>query len=240
MAASALWNVPPAHAAKFVLAPVAVYYAQIPLIAGRTVTAVTLPDNRDLHLFDIGVPVAATFDSLPPALDDTALVPARDALEGNYDGAGRSYNSAALATAGLRPGAPVTSQGVTFRWPQYGGGRFDNVRAEGQTIAVSGTGGVLGFLGSATAGTQAGQVKIQYVNGSSESATLTFASWRADRAADGGRVVATVPWNQAAGSGRQQVSVYSAVIPLRAGQAVASVTLPDNFDIHVFAIAVGR
>jgi hypothetical protein len=53
--------------------------------------------------------------------------------------------------------------------------------------------------------------------------------------------VATVPWNDAPGStlGAHQVSVYSATVPLAAGKTVASVTLPENFNMHVFAIATG-
>mgnify|MGYP001262310778 CR=1 FL=1 len=246
IAAAAPWNIPPAHAAKFRPAPVAVYYAQIRLNPAMTITSVTLPDDRDLHLFDVGVPAVASYASLSSAFDDTALVPAAAALDGNYDGDGHSYDSASLSAAGLRPGASVTVQGVRFRWPDYRPGHFDNVRAEGQSIAVSGSGRVLGFLGSATTGTrstttgtQSGTVRIQYADGSVQSATLTFASWQANHAADGGRVVATVPWNRASGASRKQVSVYSAVLPLRPGRTVASVTLPVNFYLHVFAIAVG-
>jgi hypothetical protein len=37
----------------------------------------------------------------------------------------------------------------------------------------------------------------------------------------------------------RQVSVYSAVVSLDAGKTVASVTLPEHFTMHIFAIAVG-
>jgi beta-glucosidase len=68
-----------------------------------------------------------------------------------------------------------------------------------------------------------------------------MADWYADSAVPGGTVVATVPWNQAPGTtlGPHQVSVYSATVPLAAGKTVASVTLPTNFNLHVFAMAVG-
>ena len=67
-------------------------------------------------------------------------------------------------------------RGVSFTWPSYAPGAFDNVRASGQTIALSGAGSELGF---------------------------------------------------------------PAVVPLDAGKTVASVTLPEDFDMHIFAIAVG-
>lgn len=162
-------------------------------------------------------------------------------LDGNYDGGGYSFQADALSAAGLAPGACVTAQGVTFTWPSFGPGSYDNVRAAGQTIALSGTGSVLGFLGAGANGTQSGTVTVHYTDGTSATATLSFADWYADSAVSGGTVVATVPWNQAPGStlGAHQVSVYSATIPLTAGKTVASVTLPDNFQHHVFAISVG-
>jgi beta-glucosidase len=146
-----------------------------------------------------------------------------------------------MAAAGLTPGAAVTAQGVSFTWPHYAPGSFDNLRAEGQTIHLSGSGSTLGFLGSGGFGTQSGTITIGYTDGTTQSATLTFADWYADNPVAGGTIVATVPWNPAPGStlGAHQVSVYSAVIPLAAGKTVASVTLPTNFNLHVFAVAAG-
>jgi hypothetical protein len=41
-------------------------------------------------------------------------------------------------------------------------------------------------------------------------------------------------------AGRPAVgAVYSATVPLAAGKTVASVTLPTNFDMRIFAIAAG-
>lgn len=239
IAASALWNVPPAHASAYRPTPVSVYYTQIPVDASKRIASVTLPRNADLHLFDIGVPAAARYSTVSSACDDTGLAPASAAREGNYDGAGHSYDSAALAADGLKPGAPVTAQGVRFTWPGYAPGHFDNIRAEGQTIGVPGKGRVLGFLGAGALGTQRGMVTIHYTDGSSQSAILSFADWLANRAASGGTAVATVPWNRVQGAGPRQVSVYSATVPLEAGKTVASVTLPVDVNMHVFAIAEG-
>jgi beta-glucosidase len=202
---------------------------------------VTIPDNPLLHLFDIGVPSAATYSSVTSAYDDEGLAPAATPLDGNYDGGGYSFNSDALPAAGLAVGAKVTAQGVAFTWPDYAPGRADNLRAEGQTVAVAGSGTVLGFLGAGGFGTQSGTVTITYTDGSTQTATLSFADWYADSAVSGGTVVATVPWNDAPGStlGAHQVSVYSATVPLQSGKTVASVTLPTNFNMHIFAMAAG-
>jgi beta-glucosidase len=220
---------------------VSVYYAQIPVDPGKTIASVTLPDNPQLHLFDVGVPTSASYSSVTSAYDDTGLAPSASALDGNYDGAGYSYDSGALPAAGLSPGAQVTAQGVRFTWPKYAPGSFDNLRAEGQTVAVPGSGSVLGLLGAGAFGTQTGTVTITYTDGTTQSASVSFADWYANGAAPGGTVVATVPWNNGSGStrGPHDVSVYSATVRLEAGKTVASVTLPADFNMHVFAIAAG-
>jgi hypothetical protein len=239
LAASALWNVPPAHAAKFTIVPVGVYYTQIAVNPARRIVSVRLPINYDLHLFDIGVPGAARFGSLAAAFDDAGVARPGAAETGSFDGAGRSYDSAALFARGLRPGAGVTAQGVRFTWPDAAPGELDNVRAEGQTIDVSGSGQMLGFLGAGTNGTQTGTVTIHYADGTVEQDTLAFGDWGSGRPVNGGTVIATVPANRARGRTHGRVSVYSAVMPLSPGETVASVTLPDNLNLHIFAIATG-
>jgi beta-glucosidase len=240
IAASGPWNQPPSNTS---LGPhtVAVYYAQIPVDPAKTIASVTLPNNPQLHLFDVGVPSAASYPSVTAAYDDTGLAPAASPLGGNFDGGGFSYDSDALPAAGLAAGASVTAQGVGFTWPSYAPGSFDNVRAEGQTVAVSGSGGVLGFLGAGALGTQSGTVTVNYTDGTSSAATVSFADWFSDSAVAGGTVVGTVPWNEGPGStlGPHQVSVYSATVPLDPGKAVASVALPTDFNMHIFAIAEG-
>jgi hypothetical protein len=239
LAASALWNVPPAHASKFKIAPVGVYYTQIGVNPARRIISVRLPINYDLHIFDIGVPAPARFKSISAAYDDAGVARASAAETGNFDGAGRSYDSAALFARGLRPGAAVTAQGVRFTWPASGPGNLDSVRAEGQTINVTGSGQMLGFLGAGTNGTQRGTVTIHYADGTVEQAPLSFADWGAGRPVSGGTVIATVPANRARGRTHGRVSVYSAVVPLSPGETVASITLPDNLNLHIFAIATG-
>lgn len=240
IAASALWNVPAGQTSAYGPAPVSVYYTQIPVDAAKPIASVTLPRNADLHFFDIGVPAPAHYLSVSSARNDIGLAPASAADQGNYDGDGHSYDSGSLAAKGLKPGASVTAQGVTFTWPRPAPGRFDNIRAQGQTIRIAGTGRVLGFLGAASFGTQRATVTIHYTDGTSATAILSFADWLAGQAAGGGTTVATVPWNRVPGAGQHQVSVYSAAVPLRAGKTVASVTLPVDINMHVFAIAVGR
>jgi hypothetical protein len=238
IAASGLWNVPPGRTSSFGPAPVSVYYARVPLDEFKPIVSVALPDDPNMHFFDFGVPGPAAYVSASSAYDDTGLATPATESAGNFDGAGHSYNSSALATKGLRPGASVTAQGVKFTWPDYGPGQLDNIRAQGQTIGITGKGRVLGFLGAATLGTQRGTVTIQYSDGSTQTVVLTLADWRAGQAASRGTLVATVPSDQP--KGNQLVSVYSATVPLERGKTLVSVTLPVNIDMHVFAIAKGN
>jgi hypothetical protein len=240
IAASALWHVPPALRKSFRPAPVSVYYTQVRLDQSRPIASVTMPDDPNMHFFDIGVTTPATYPTTASAANDTGLTPPSAASYGNFDGAGHSYNWVALARKGLRPAASILAQGVRFTWPGYGMGRPDNIRTQGQTIRISGQGRVLAFLGAATLGTQRGTVTIHYSDGSTQTTVLGLADWRAGKAADGGTIVATVPWNQAAGHRHQLVSVYSATVPLENGKTVVSVTLPVNIDMHIFAIAQGN
>ena len=240
IAATALWNVPAEHAAAYGPAPVSVYYTQIRVNPNRKIATITLPKNADLHLFAIGVPAPARYLSVAAAGNDAAIATAAAPAEANFDGTGHSYDAAALAAKGLKPGAIVTARGVKFTWPRSAPGRPDNVRAEGQTIGLSGAGRVLGFLGAATLGTQRGTITIHYADGSSQPAVVSFADWRADRPAAGDTMVATAAWNRVPGTVSHPVSVYAATVPLEAGKIVASVTLPDNFNLHVFAIAEGN
>lgn len=52
----------------------------------------------------------STFDN-PGVSDDSAI------NAGNFDGGGFSFSAEALAAAGISPGKPVTSGGITYTWP---------------------------------------------------------------------------------------------------------------------------
>ena len=71
------------------------------------------------------------------------------------------------------PGATVTSQGLSYTFPNVAAGTNDNTVAEGQTITMSGS-GTLGFLVSASYGPASGTGTITYTDGSTQSYTLTL------------------------------------------------------------------
>ena len=90
--------------------------------------------------------LAATFDNT--GVTDNSDTSPSPGFEG-FDGDGTTYSAQGLATAGLTPGSTVTADGLTFTWPNVPSAQPDNTMAEGQTIAVSGSGSKLGFLAAA-------------------------------------------------------------------------------------------
>lgn len=177
-----------------------------------------------------------------------------DVTTADFDGVGNSYSAQALAAAGLPRGARVTRDGVTFTWPDVPPGTPDNVLANGQTIALSGAGSTLGFLGATSRGPITGTGTIHYEDGSSGSFRLTLDDYF--NPPDANQAVAVMPYlnaNNARGDGgvpgrrTHTVYVFYAGVPVEAGKPVAGVTLPrvgPNVDggraaMHVFAIGVG-
>ncbi len=192
--------------------------------------------------------VSVPFASLAQAFDNPGITDDTDTTPGNFDGGGQSYSEQTLATDGLTPGATVTHDGLTFTWPDAPPGTNDNVLAGGQTIALSGSGSTLGFLGSGAYGTASGPGTVIYSDGTRQSFTLSFSDWYSNSPQPGGDVLDTFPYhNSQTGRAANAVSIYYASVPLKAGKTVKYVTLPDisqgiasgENTMHVFAASIG-
>jgi beta-glucosidase-like glycosyl hydrolase len=192
--------------------------------------------------------VSIPFASLAAAFDNAGISDDSAPTAGNLSGEGYSYSAQSLAGAGLTQGASVTHDGLTFTWPDAAAGTPDNVVAGGQTVAVSGSGTTLGFLGTSDYGSSSGTGAITYTDGSTQAFTLTFADWWSNAAESGGDILASVPYiNTPSGKQNQEVSLYYASVPLASGKTVAYVTLPNvsqgaaqgSVAMHIFAIAAG-
>jgi beta-glucosidase len=181
--------------------------------------------------------VNIAYPDLAAAFDTVGVSDDANPAAGNFDGSGYSYSAQALALAGVTPGQAVGTSG--FTWPNIAPGRPDAVTTAGQIVAVPGAGSSLAFLGAGTNGTQSGPVTVTYQDGTTSTATLTFADWYSNQAVPGSTLVATAPhWNRPAGStlpANHPVSLYAASLPLSPGKQIAYVTLPSNSRLHVFA-----
>ncbi|HET9172556.1 MAG TPA: lectin [Actinospica sp.] len=171
----------------------------------------------------------------------------------DYDGDGYSYSADALAAAGLTPGGTVTSDGVTYTWPNVKAGQLDNIEANGQTIPLAPTTGTrIGLIGSATnapaAGTT-GTLTVNYTDGTSQRIPVVFGDWTLGAGSEqppaGDQTIATTTYRNAnGGASNQTVNTYLFSVDgsLTAGKTVASVTLPSpgSGDFHVFAIGFAQ
>jgi beta-galactosidase GanA len=167
-----------------------------------------------------------------------------------FDGEGTTFSAEGLAAAGLSPGASVSSSGLTFTWPDVAAAEPDNTMAEGQTIAISGSGASLGFLAAANNSAESGTGTIYYTDGSTQSFTLNVGNFWYPAGQDGNpdnvQVAGVNYANYPTGSSGHEVYVFEQSVPLAAGKTVEAVTLPSlgsvvgyNPALHVFAMAIG-
>jgi hypothetical protein len=197
--------------------------------------------------------VVAKPGDLAPYFDVAGISNDKAPTTANYDGDGFSYSQQALGKAGLTPGGSVTSQGVTYTWPDVPAAQPDAISAAGQTIPVAAPAGTpsIGFLGSAvnssTSGAS-GTVTIGYTDGTTSEATLGMSDWTL--AAGAGKpqfhnvILAKTPYRNTMSGIPQQINTYvfAATVPVDTSKTVASITLPatvSNGSISIFAISAG-
>ncbi|MGW3890279.1 glycoside hydrolase family 95 protein [Micromonospora chokoriensis] len=166
---------------------------------------------------------------------------------GNFDGNGASLSAQALAAAGASPGATISRNGVTFRWPNVSPGTADNAVASGQTIGISGTGSTLGFLLTGTYGAVSGTGTVVYADGTRQTFTLSSPDWYGGPHSGGTAAIVSAYQNRP-NNGRQATAacIYYVGVSLQS-KAVAQVVLPNISarpaanvpTMHVFAIAIG-
>lgn len=185
--------------------------------------------------------------TLLAAYDNTGISDdSGDHDEADYDGGGWSYSRQALAAAGLTPGRQGTVNGLDFTWPSSPGGRPDNATASGRTIQLTDPVRQLSFVGSAVNGNQQTQATVTYTDGGTGTVELAFTDWTVGGGGGtvqyGNEVVARAAYRNVAGADRDPVATYVfATKPFTApeGRQVASVTLPRDADLHIFALATG-
>ncbi|MER5219249.1 SGNH/GDSL hydrolase family protein [Streptomyces flaveus] len=169
--------------------------------------------------------------------DNTAVSDDARPGEADFDGSGGSLSARDLTAAGWIPGRTLTVQGARLTWPRKAAGQPDNVRADGQSVRVRGRGDALAFLVAGTAGDAAtGTGVVRYANGSHSSYRLTAPDWRRGPLAT--KAVALPHVNTPGGQLAEKARLYVVTVPLAEGRAVASVQLPRNADLHVFALSV--
>lgn len=196
--------------------------------------------------------VVAAPGSLVPYFNNSGISNDSAPSSANYDGAGYSYSSEALTSAGVTPGDVIQYRGIKFRWPDVQERQPDNVLASGQRIALPSArvGDTrLGLLGSATNGPSAGEITVTYTDGTKRTSKLVMSDWTlgggGGDVSTGNQIALKTPYRNCSCGTRDNVPTYVffASVPLDPGKQVRSVTLPSQVDqgeIHIFAIGTGR
>ncbi|MEU1621514.1 NPP1 family protein [Streptomyces sp. NPDC005722] len=184
--------------------------------------------------------LASTFNNVS-VTQDTAT------NAGDVDGGGASFSAQALAKTGVTPGSTVAHSGAALTWPSTAGsGKADNTVANGQTIALSGTGDSLGFLVSATYGPAGGTGTVFYSDGTSQQFSLNSPDWFSG---DGDVAIAASYQNRAGNQTYQGPAyIHYVGVPLRSGKTPVSVQLPkvsaaaaqNTPTLHVHAMGLGK
>jgi hypothetical protein len=181
------------------------------------------------------------FPTLAAAFNNVAVTDESAPGPGNFDGNGDSYSAQALAAAGVTPGSTVTVNGASFTWPAAAAGTADNVEGDGVLVDLSGSGSKLAFLGS-EAGFDDSAVTVTYTDGTTSSSSLGFPNWCCAPTNAYGATPAVVTTNRDTPTGPANYGtdydVFYNAIPLDAGKTVATVTLPSDPALHIFALAI--
>ncbi|WBB64350.1 alpha-L-fucosidase [Streptomyces sp. WMMC500] len=204
-----------------------------------------------LSLFlDPSVPAPRRYESLAAARDNTGISDDDDPAGAALDPTGTSLSAQALAAAGFTPGARIEHAGLEFTWPDVPPGAPDNVRAAGQTIALHGRAGRIGFLLAGTADRSYGPALARYADGTEQDVPLLALDVLGEGVyPPGAEVAVAMPYhNRPGGRSAAPARVGFCQVPLDPGRTLESLTLPRYGDgthpevpgAHLFAIALGR
>ena len=200
-------------------------------------------------------PSATPYPDLAAAFNNIAITSESDPdpanLNGGFDGGSDTYDQQALDAAtpvsgatlsnNAAPGSTVGYDGVTFTIPSAAAGTPDNVAGSGSKIALPGSGSAIAFLGSEAGFTQ-DTVTVTYTDGTTSTAQLGFPNWCCGTTTAYGSVPVIQTTNRDTSSGPADsgidYDIFYNSIPITAGKTVATVTLPANSAIHVFAMAI--
>lgn len=230
---------------------VSLFTDPVPLAAGETVATVTLPDvgtstagTAAMHVFATAFAPVSGPGGLSAAFDDVGISDDGDPTAADIDGTGHSLSAEDLAADGWTPGAALTLDGTPLRWPNVAPGAPDNVVADGQRIAVGGSGDALTFVVASTAGATTGTGTVTYADGSTQTFTLSNGDWYTGPTDS--MAVQLPDWNTPTGTQSAAVKLTPDTVPIDPAKQLAAVTLPaisatpgpDTPALHVFALGV--
>ncbi|WP_211349328.1 PKD domain-containing protein [Nocardioides litoris] len=157
--------------------------------------------------------------------------------DGNFDGGGWAFAAETLPAAVRDNGGSLVVDGVDFEFPSPADGRRNNVEANGQTIPLpTGRYTGLSILGSAHNGDVDQPVTITYADGSTSTAQLRFTDWAVSPKFGETTAVDMPHRHNSGGDTSPRVYLWAQSLPVQ-DKDLASITLPVDAKLHVFAIS---
>jgi hypothetical protein len=172
----------------------------------------------------------------------------------NFDGGGFAYSSVALLAGGTRGGQTITSDGMTFTWPNRPSGAPDNMTFNGQMFpAVAPVGATrIGFLGASTNGPVTTAVTLHYrfidaegnLQETAVEQPVTFSDWTLNagtRPAHASNRTAISTAFRVSGSYSPELVdtyVFTTSIPIDPSMSLDSIEFPVETDMHLFGMTI--
>jgi predicted alpha-1,2-mannosidase len=180
---------------------------------------------------------------LAPHLNNTGIGD-EGADNADLDNLGWYLLRGALADAGIVQGRTYQVPGtdLSYQLATVPAGEPDNVVADGQQVDLTGalTGATrFAFVGTATSGTQAGEVRVRLDDGGSFTSTIAFTDWCSNDLVGGNVEIARTSHRGAnAGTDGVRCALFAtSPVPVPEGREVVGIDLPVNPNLHIFAIA---
>jgi alpha-mannosidase len=155
--------------------------------------------------------------------------------DGNYDnGTTPSCYSADIVNT-----AP-TFESVTYQLGPLTNGSQNGIKGTGQTITLTqGQYASIRFLGSATNNNQTGTFRITYTDSTYTDVSVTQLDWRTTASVSGEKVIQTMDHKHTpTADSVKNTYIFGYYLTPTSGKTVASLTLPNNANIHVLAITL--
>lgn len=188
------------------------------------------------------VPVVVAAGSWVSQSFDNVGIGDAGAANADLDGSGAYLLREPLAELGAVQGLELTVPGtdLTYVLGAPAAGEPDNIAASGETLTVPEPlreATRIAVVGTSTHGTHGGDLLLTFTDGTTESAEVALPDWCGE---PGDAVEVARPSARGSGTDVQNIGCglfSTAPIPLPEGKDLASITLPDDERLHVFAIA---
>ncbi|HEY3090662.1 MAG TPA: GH92 family glycosyl hydrolase [Jatrophihabitantaceae bacterium] len=210
--------------------------------------SVTVSDGVSQELATVGVDVGFVSPTGLVAAFDKVCIGDDGSLAADCDGVGFGYSREALSAAGVVQGQShdVPATALHFTLPDVAPGQPDDATANGQTITLNlpADATAISFVGAGTEGDQDSTATVTFTDGTTATTPVQFSDWTLGGNPNGtpsfgNIVVAKTAYRLSGTSPSSDQPFLFATTPysIPAGKQIASVTLGQNGDIHVFAIA---